>query len=103
MLVQLTYACPGDPQVMLVSDDTWKTARTALNSWQQLSAADENWASAKVIAPYGKGEAGWQHLVWDTVVQEHFKGKIEQLFPTPAGNVCDRTCQENFPSFKAVR
>ena len=64
LLTQLAYACPGDPQVMLVSDDAWKTARTALSGWQQLSAADENWASAKVIAPYGKGEAGWQHLVW---------------------------------------
>jgi hypothetical protein len=36
------------------------------------------------------------------VIQEHFKAKAEQLFPAPSGNVCDRTCQENFPSFNAV-
>ncbi len=102
LLVQLAYACPGESQVTLASDATWKTARVAPNGWQQTAAADAKWPTAKAVAPYGKGDAGWQHLVWDTVVQDHFKGKVEQLFPAPNGNVCDRTCQEHFPSFKAV-
>jgi serine/threonine protein kinase len=102
LLAQLTYACPGDPHVTLVSDVTWKTARTVGTGWQLPATADAPWASARIVAPYGKGEAGWQHLVWDTVVQDHFNGKADELFAPPSGNVCDRTCQESFPSFKAA-
>ncbi len=102
LLAQLSYACPGDAQVTLVTDATWKATRTVTTGWQQSAASDAQWATAKVVAAYGKGDAGWQHLVWDTVVQDHFKGKMEQLFPAPSGNVCDRTCQENYPSFRAT-
>jgi eukaryotic-like serine/threonine-protein kinase len=102
LLAQLAYACPGDAQVTLATDTTWKTTRKAANGWQQPAASDAQWTQAKVVAAYGKGDAGWQRLVWDTVVQEHFKGKAEQLFAAPSGNVCDRTCQESYPLFKAV-
>jgi serine/threonine protein kinase len=102
LLAQLTYACPGDPHITLLSDATWKTTRTAAANWHQPAAVDSQWAWARVVAPYGKGDAGWQHLVWDTVIQDHFNGKVDELFAPPSGNVCDRTCQEGFPSFKAA-
>jgi hypothetical protein len=100
LLAQLSYACPGDPHMTLATDASWKTARSADGGWQYAAASDAKWSPAKVLAAYGKGDAGWQHLVWDTVVQDHFKGKADQLFPAPSGNVCDRTCQENFPSLQ---
>jgi serine/threonine protein kinase len=102
LLAQLTYACPGDPHVTLVSDATWKMTRAVGPGWQQPATPDAHWAATRVVAPYGKGDASWQHLVWDTVVQEHFNGKVDQLFAAPSGNVCDRTCRESFPSFKAA-
>jgi hypothetical protein len=102
LLAQLAYACPGDPHVTLVSDATWKTTRIAAANWHQPAAVDSQWTPARVVAPYGKGDAGWQHLVWDTVVQDHFSGKVDELFAPPSGNVCDRTCQESFPSFRTA-
>jgi hypothetical protein len=101
LLVQLAYASPGDSQVTLVSDSSWKTSRAAVAGWQQPAASDTQWTAAKEVAPYGKGDPGWQRLVWDQVLQDYFKGHAEQIFPAPTGNVCDRTCQESFPSFKA--
>jgi len=55
-----------------------------------------------VIAEYGKGEPGWQDLVWDAVLQEHFKDQANRVFPTPSGNQRDDHSHEGFPSFDAA-
>src|SRR5262249_49318629 len=63
---------------------------------------DSKWVTAKVVASYGGGDAQWQNLVWDGVVNDHFRGKALDLFPDPTGNVRDLTAQERFPFLKAA-
>jgi hypothetical protein len=102
VLAQLTYAGAGGAPVTVASDGTWKAGRPAPRGWEQPGWEDGKWPAARVVAPYGQGPAGWQGLVWDVVVQDHFHGKAGQLFPEPSGNFRDLRSQEGFPLLKAV-
>jgi serine/threonine protein kinase len=102
VLAQLTWNGPGAAPVTVVSDGSWKTSRNPQENWQKTGFDDARWPEVKVVAPYGKGAAGWQNLVWDEVVIDHFAGRAGQLFPEPTGNARDWTTQEAFPPLKAV-
>ena len=102
VLAQLTFQGGGAAPVTVVSDATWKSARTPQENWQKTGFDDAGWEGVKAVAPYGKGAAGWQNLVWDEVVIDHFAGRAAELFPEPTGNVRDWTSREAFPPLKAA-
>ena len=102
VLAQLNWVSPGAAPGSVTSDDSWKTAQVAPEGWEKTTFDDSAWKAPRVVTPYGKGPADWQHLVWEAVVQDQFQGKAAQLFPDPSGNVRDETSQENYPLFKAV-
>jgi hypothetical protein len=102
VLAQLTYAGAGGAPVTVASDGTWRAGRQAPRGWEQPGWDDGQWPAARVVAAYGQGPAGWRGLVWDVVVQDHFRGRASQLFPDPAGNFRDLKSQEGFPLLKAV-
>jgi hypothetical protein len=85
----------------VASDATWKAAADAAAGWQRPDFKDAAWAAAVEIAPYGKGDAPWQGLVWDTVVPENVRGQPAWLSAEPTGNICDRAGAEGFPLLKA--
>jgi serine/threonine protein kinase len=102
ILAELTYRGTGSAPVTVGTDATWKASKAGQSAWQQVAFDDRSWTTAKVVAPYGKGDAAWQNLVWDAVVLDHFQGKAQQLFPEATGNVRDWTSQEEFPMLKAA-
>jgi serine/threonine protein kinase len=102
MLAQLTYTCPGTAPITLVSDASWRVGQTATENWRGSGFDDSGWSPAQVVADYGKGAAGWQGLVWDSVVEDHFQGKVASLFPDLTGNACDWNCLEGFPALGAL-
>jgi serine/threonine protein kinase len=102
VLAELTCTCSGSAPVTLVSDATWKVFRAVAPHWQQVGWNDAAGEAAMVVAPYGGGPVNWRNLVWDSVLQEHFQGRADQLFPDPTGNFRDWTAAEGFPLFKAI-
>jgi serine/threonine protein kinase len=86
----------------LISDAMWKASSTAPPGWQAQTFDDRAWQPVRVIAEYGKGEPSWQNLVWDAVLQEHFKYQPQRVFPGPSGNQRDDRSPEGFPSFDAT-
>jgi serine/threonine protein kinase len=86
----------------LVSDPTWKVTTQALTGWQESAYDETNWPVARLVTPYGKGEPAWQQLIWDALLQEHFKYQTERIFPAPTGNERDAESSEGFPLFDAT-
>jgi hypothetical protein len=86
----------------LSSDATWKVSAQPEPGWQGRGFADGSWQAAKVVAAYGSGPPAWRNLVWEAVVQEHFKYQSARVFPTPTGNERDASAREGFPLFEAV-
>src|SRR5262249_34679741 len=70
----------------LISDGMWEASARPEPGWQGQTFDDRAWQPVRVIAEYGKGEPSWQNLVWDAVLQEHFKDQANRVFPTPSGN-----------------
>jgi putative heme-binding domain-containing protein len=64
LLVRLTYKPKGGAKTTLVSDASWKSAKTAADGWQKADFDESKWTAAKVVAPYGGGP--WQDLVWES-------------------------------------
>ena len=85
-----------------VSDATWKVSSQSAAGWQEVAFEEKNWPDARVVTPYGKGEPAWQQLIWDGLVQEHFKYQAERIFPAPTGNERDAESSEGFPFFEAA-
>jgi hypothetical protein len=92
LLLQLRVSSNGKAAPVLISDGTWKVAKTGPTGWQSAGFEDKAWASAKVLMPYNKpnGPAAWANLTWDSKVDELFRGGAEPLLPLPVGNVRDR-------------
>src|SRR5262249_22499713 len=86
----------------LVTDTTWKTASRPEPGWQTQTFDDSAWQPARAVAEYGKGEPGWQNLVWESALQEHFRYQANRVFPTPSRNQRDNKSQEGFPLFDAA-
>jgi serine/threonine protein kinase len=102
LLAQVICTCPGAAPVTLVSDASWKVRQQAPEGGRPGEGDDAAWPAACVVAPYGKGEALWQDLVWDGVIQDQLQGKAEQLFAEITGNVCDWHGREGFPLLGAL-
>jgi serine/threonine protein kinase len=86
----------------LVSDTTWKVSSQPITGWQEAAFDEKSWPEARMVTPYGKGEPAWQQLIWEGLVQEHFKFQTDRIFPAPTGNTRDAESSEGFPLFEAV-
>jgi eukaryotic-like serine/threonine-protein kinase len=101
LLAELSDNSTGPYSRTFTSDAKWKATAKPEPGWQGQGFNDQGWQPARVVAIYGKGEPGWQDLVWDAVVQEHFKYQPSRVFPTPSDNERDDRSREGFPSFDA--
>jgi hypothetical protein len=71
LLVRLGYVPNGLSKTAVVSDASWKAAKTAGNGWQKADFGDSKWPQVKVLGPYGK-TAPWKELTWDTGGNDRF-------------------------------
>jgi hypothetical protein len=85
----------------LTTDATWKTTAQPGPGWQGRDFDDKSWQAVKVLAPASL-PAEWRDLIWEAVVQEHFKYQAAKVFPPPTGNERDARAREGFPPFDAV-
>jgi putative heme-binding domain-containing protein len=75
--------------VVLVSDRTWKTSKTAADGWQKAEYDDSKWIAAKEIGAYG--QAGpWRGLAWGAGGSERFT--------VPSGFVVEMAVQNPNPT-----
>jgi len=82
----------------LASDTTWKASPRPEPGWQIQTFDDRSWQPA----PLGRTVPDGQNLIWDAILQEHFKYQADRVFPVPSGNQRDEHSHEGFPSFDAV-
>jgi tRNA A-37 threonylcarbamoyl transferase component Bud32 len=99
LLVQLTYTTAGAkaPEVV-VSDKTWKAARSGPDGWQKPSFNDSAWQPAREQEAYnGQKFAARHNLVWDSVVQKHLPPQGSPIRLLAAGNYRDESSAEGYP------
>jgi len=58
MIATLTVEFEGEGGFELLTDETWRAARSASSGWTGLDWNDTSWLQAKQLAPYGKGPWG---------------------------------------------
>jgi putative heme-binding domain-containing protein len=84
LLVRLGYIPNGQSRLAVLSDGTWKSAKTAAPGWEQPGFDDSRWSSAKALGEYGK-VGPWQNLTWAGGGNERFtvpKGfVVEEVVP----------------------
>ena len=71
LLVRASYLPNGMSVVPLLSDGSWKSAKTAAEGWQKPDFDDGKWQAAKVLGQYGK-VGPWKGLVWDAGGDDRF-------------------------------
>jgi putative heme-binding domain-containing protein len=89
LLVRLGYVPNGMSKEAMVSDGSWKAAKTAPAGWEKVDFDDSKWTNVKVIGPYGKA-GPWKNLVWDAGGNDRFSVpvgfRVEQAVKTPAND-----------------
>jgi eukaryotic-like serine/threonine-protein kinase len=93
---------PMHPGRTLVTDATWRVAPESRPGWQTSGFDDQLWTAARVLGPYGSAGPTRQPLIWESVVEEHFKYQSARVFPPPSGNQRDEGSSEGFPPFNAT-
>lgn len=54
LTARLRHGPNGKTQVAVVTDNTWKSSKTAKDGWQKPDFDDATWKPVRVIGPYGK-------------------------------------------------
>jgi hypothetical protein len=96
LLVQLSTPSAANP-ILAATDASWKSAKQDASGWTDPDFNDDAWLPVRVLASYGKGDASWQHLVWDVALQTKYKS-ANLPFLNPASNVHDVSAKVAFPS-----
>ena len=101
LLAELDDNASGIFTRTLTSDAAWKTTLRPGPGWQGRDFDDASWSPARVL-PLSGGPAEWRDLIWEAVVQEHFKYQAAKVIPPPSGNERDARAREGFPPFDAA-
>jgi serine/threonine protein kinase len=95
LLVQLTFTGADSSRHTVVSDSSWKAARTAPSGWEQGAFADDQWLPAQDLVAYGQAHNDqWDRWTWDSILGNRFQEVARLVFPQRAGNVRDATSRE---------
>src|SRR5439155_16399922 len=71
LLVRLSYVPNGMSRLAEVSDQSWKSAKSAPDDWQRVPFDDSKWLPVKVLGPYGKTDP-WRDTVWGSSGNDRF-------------------------------
>src|SRR5262249_37990936 len=66
----------------LTSDATWKVSPRPEPGWQTQAFDDRSWQPAQL----GRTVPDGQNLIWEAVLQDHFRYQADRIFPVPSGN-----------------